>query len=478
MNFEKPKNPNYCAEIVKLHNSRKHSNADRMQCWEVLGSNVITDLNAKEGDIMVYFPLECQIAEKFLRANNLYRHGNLNEDITQKGYFEDNGRVRAIKLRGEASEGIVLPLTSLSSYVDTNDLTIGDKFDQLGGEILCKKYVVSRRSSGSGNSDGKPKPKFQSKLVEGQFKFHEDTEQFQRSLGGYKPSDFVTVTYKVHGTSGISAHILVKKQLSWKEKLYKWLGLPVEDTEYDYIFSSRNVVKNDRVGLPPTTYEKKEDIWSIAHDELKAKIPLGVTLYYEIVGYMPSGRWIQKNYDYGCEVGNHDIYVYRGTYTGRDGTAIEFSTFQLQAFCKKAGIKPVPLLWCGRLSDVVPYVEPVITDQMIQEHWNTVVANEEVPEEVHRKWVVDNITFNSLSDWRDNVLRVLKHKFTEKDCFLCTTTVPEEGVVVRKEELPPEDWKAHKLKSFRFLQKETEELDSGVENIEDSQQEEEDPVLV
>ena len=52
-----------------------------------------------------------------------------------------------------------------------------------------------------------------------------------------------------------------------------------------------------------------------------------------------------------------------------------------------------------------------------------------------------------------------------KDCFLHNTGVPEEGIVIRKDRLY--GFEAYKLKSFRFLELESKELDKGEENIEE-----------
>lgn len=63
-----------------------------------------------------------------------------------------------------------------------------------------------------------------------------------------------------------------------------------------------------------------------------------------------------------------------------------------------------------------------------------------------------------------NFFLKLEETYNEKDCFLCVNRVPEEGIVVRKESLNSCD--SYKLKSFRFLEKESKELDKGVIDIE------------
>ena len=49
---------------------------------------------------------------------------------------------------------------------------------------------------------------------------------------------------------------------------------------------------------------------------------------------------------------------------------------------------------------------------------------------------------------------------------MCSNDVPEEGIVLRKED-NLNHFEAYKLKSFEFLQKESKQLDKGLISIED-----------
>ena len=154
-------------------------------------------------------------------------------------------------------------------------------------------------------------------------------------------------------------------------------------------------------------------------------------MYYEIVGYLPSGRMIQKDYDYGCEPTKHAIYIYRITSTNVDGKVIEFSAKQVQDFCKKNGLNAVPELYYGYAKDLGKHSNLLHLDKP----WDS-----------------------------DKFLSLIKAKYNEKDCYMCVNTVPEEGVVVRIE---GNDFEAYKAKSERFYARETEQLDKGELNIED-----------
>ena len=154
-----------------------------------------------------------------------------------------------------------------------------------------------------------------------------------------------------------------------------------------------------------------------------------MTFYYEIVGFLPNGGAIQKDYDYGCEANKHAIYIYRITQTNIDGKVFEFSARQVQDFCKKNGLNVVPELYYG-------YAKEFSDERLNKENWE--------------------IKF----------LETIKNKYNEKDCFMCSNKVPEEGVVVRIEGLECE---AYKAKSERFYARETAQFDKGESNIEDEQ---------
>lgn len=94
-------NVNYLAKVVQLKNLRKHPNADRLQVTTIDGNNVITGLDAQEGNLYVYFPLECSINRDYISFTNSFRDSQLNQNKEAKGFFEEKGRVRAINLRGK-----------------------------------------------------------------------------------------------------------------------------------------------------------------------------------------------------------------------------------------------------------------------------------------------------------------------------------------------------------------------------------------
>jgi hypothetical protein len=434
MEIKKPKNENYAATVVEIKTLIPLEKCDNVQGAIIMGNQVVVSKEVKIGDIGLFFPVETALSKEYLKVNNLYRvhkdKPNLNSDTTVKGgYFEENGRIRCAKFLGHKSEGLFMPIESLYFIYDREGIypKIGDCFDELNGTPICSKYVVkTNRTAGQpGSKKTRDTKKYESKLIENQFRFHQDTSMLYRNLHRIEPNSLISCTYKLHGTSGISSYVLCKKKLNWVENLLsKWFK--IENSEYDYLYSSRKVIKNEELN-PNAQHFYNEDIWGIAHNEVKDFLQKGMTFYYEIVGFLPNGGAIQKGYDYGCEPTKHAVYIYRITSTNVDGKVIEFSAKQVQDFCKKNGLNAVPQLYYGLALDFAPYGPS------------------------------DGI------NWSDGFLERVKHEYNEKDCYMCSNKTPEEGCVVRIE---GNDLQVFKCKSNRFYELETKQLDKGEVNIE------------
>lgn len=182
----KKANVNYLAKIVRIEHFKPHTDPEvtRLKCCVIDGFNIICGIDSEPG-LYVYFPTACCLNPDFLKYANLYRHKERNADPEQSGMFEDNGRVKAIRLRGELSEGFILPAVTLENYIlsVTNvNLTCeeGTEFDivEHDGKTfwINKKYIPKQtRSQGQGGMGKTSKqPKGLDKIIEDQFRFHYD----------------------------------------------------------------------------------------------------------------------------------------------------------------------------------------------------------------------------------------------------------------------------------------------------------------
>lgn len=434
-------NRNYLAKIIRIDNLRKHPNADRLQITTIDGNNVITGLDAQEGMLYVYFPLECAINKEYLSFSNSFEDKTLNADTEVKGYFHSTGRVRATRLRSEKSEGYIVPVHNITEWilscsgesVEITEADINKEFDLICDLEICRKYIVKyvREQSQQKNQTKKAKV---SRLVEEQFHFHIDTPQLKKFIGDVNPEAYISITRKLHGTSAVISKILCVKPLNWFERLLKTLGVNIVDTHYDLVYSSRKVVKNGFMDPSEANYNHfyTTDVWGDCAKMIEPYLKNGISLYGEIVGYQKDGAEIQKGYDYKCKPKTFEFYAYRATYTSVDGDVYEMSPRELKTYCDRYGIKTVPEVYYGKAKDLY-----------------------DLPTDNH---------------WHENFLQKLCDEHLEKDCDLCDNKVPDEGICLRVDK--PLDIEIYKLKSFSFLQMETKANDKGVVDIETMESEE------
>ena len=441
-------NINYLAKVIDITNFLPHPNAERMKIAQVGGYKVCVGIDEPIGRY-VYFPVNSEINPNLLSYCNLYRHTEKNTNTEKAGFFNDNGRVTAIKLRGFPSEGFLLPFEQLENFIaDTLNLKLSDIENNTDFDIavegnkefwICKKYIVVHQTAqGQPNSNKRQKKVARfNKVIDTQFHYHYDTVRVQNDKWAIAPDDIISVTEKVHGTSGISAYVLCKEKPSLINKIKGWFGNT--NIKYDYLYSSRSVIKNATETTNPGGYYSC-DIWAEADKIIRPHLQKGMTIYYEIVGFLPTGKYIQKNYDYGCippEAGEpftHEkhfkVRVYRITMVNVDGYIHEFSAKEVQEWCKANDLTPVTEYYYGYAKDL--YNIPV-DDNWTDAFWDT-MAND-------------------------------KNFYMERNSPSCSNKVSHEGLVIKKEDMRSRAWK---LKCFAFLNGEQKELDAGEENIEDN----------
>lgn len=383
-------------------------------------TSVVVGKDSKEGDKVVYFDSNLQLESTTILS-----------DYPDLARYLHKGRVKTIKLRGTYSDGLVVPLDKFEKYFSSKAtyekiMVEGFAFNELEGKNICQKYFPPQRlqSQGKGKSP-KKRGKITSRVIPEQFNFHIDTDQLPRNMHKINPDSVISISSKWHGTSGIMSKVLVKKTLSFKEKVGLFLGFNIPKETYDILFASRRVVKND--SLDSSGYYES-NIWQEAGKPYSDNLAKGETVYFEIVGYTKAGSPIQKNYNYGCLPKEHKVRVYRITKTGVDGHVVEYGWEAMKKRALELGMEPVEEFYFGKARDHFPEI------------------------------LVDD-------NWRANFLERLKETYLEKkvDSNL-GKKVPDEGIVLRVENLGIE---VYKLKSKSFLVQETKSFEKGEENLED-----------
>jgi len=485
--ISKDSNPNYLATVCRIENIISIPNADRLVKTTVNGYDMIIPKTMNIGDIVVYFPCESCVGEKILSVNNLYardefeRNANADEiknliikaenasdddrlaitdEIRSKcGFFNKYGRVRILKLRGEYSQGFIIEASGITkAYPEITDWDslIGKQFDMIGDDVICKKYVPVTKAHPEHCSQSHWKHRMKKlkrfdRLIPDTFIFHYDTTMLAEHIKAINPDDVITITTKVHGTSIIISNIPVLRKLSFFEKVKKFIGIKVPLTEYDIIYSSRSVIKNQYVNAGVNDGFYGADIWGCVTKVFGKYIPHDWTVYGEVVGYVEgTGTFIQKNHDYGCKPGEWKFMPYRISERMPDGSLHEWNVSDVCEWTENLKseipvddanrLMPIDVLYHGVFSQLYPNVP--VNDNF---HINML---EMLKTDAH----IDDNGHIGMS--------------MEKNEPMCINKVPREGIVVRIDnDMMARAWK---LKTKAHYAKECEQHDAGEADVEET----------
>ena len=187
-------NPNYAAFIYEVTQTHPLDGLDNLVGVNVGGYQACVPKTTKPGDRFVAVVAGTQISASYTMLLNLHRDSSLNADKNQTGYLENNRRVKAIRLRGNASNALLLDISLFP--VDLSGERVGAEFDHINGVEFSRKFVVPAKASNLNGSTVAKKHK--SGVTPEQFPEHYDTPQWHRVSQDFADKD-VTVTQKLHG---------------------------------------------------------------------------------------------------------------------------------------------------------------------------------------------------------------------------------------------------------------------------------------
>ena len=379
----------YVAYVTTLKNLRKHPNADRLQLAECFGNTVCVSMEYVADQVGVYFPTDGQLSMEFCEQNGLLAVYVDGVNVSG-GYMDAEKRnVKTIKLRGEKSDGLFLPLTCLAyTGVDIDTIKVGDTISVVNGHEICTKYIPKRNHKSHSNTSEGNRTRKKKVPVAPLFAEHADTEQLAYNLSAFKPGDLVEITLKMHGTSQRTANL--PRFDGYKRTLMDRILRREGVAQYNWgsVSGTRRVVLADFDGGYYGSNEFREQ-----HSKFfDGKLHKGETVYYEVVGFTTNGTPIMGDADnkklndkefvkqygktttfsYGCspdgkktfygrddqdnfeitkDVPQSDIYVYRMTMTNEDGDVVEYTPDFMRYRCEQMGVKTVPVLWYGLIPE-------------------------------------------------------------------------------------------------------------------------------
>lgn len=380
----------HCGYVVKVNELRKHPNADRLNIATFFGNDTCVSLDIVKGEIGIYFPVDLQLSEEFCLENHLLRKKP--DGTPDTGYMDPKKRnVTAVRLRGEKSDGLYLPLNCVVyTGINLDELNIGDTITTLNGHEICKKYIPIRKHHSADNKVNRIRKK--KVPVAPLFVEHADTEQLAYNMNAFKNGDLVEITLKMHGTSGrtgylprlvdiVPTNVLavfceIKDRERKLNKLQKAMIAYFDKhskPKYDWglVSGTRRTVLDSFDGGFYGSNEFREK-----HEKtFEGKLHKDETVYYEIVGFTDDGTPIMPKasnkklnnkefikqygeetiFSYGCDPDNKksDLYVYRMTTTNEDGDVVEYTPDFMRYRCEQMGVKCVLLLWRGFIPEEV-----------------------------------------------------------------------------------------------------------------------------
>lgn len=340
----------YFALVTKLQNCRKDENSDRLYLADCYGEGVIIGPDMMTGDPVLYLPQDGEIERWFGDTFNLYRK-NL-DGTAQGGYLENNSHIRAIKLRGNESSGIVISLDRIYAAFGDQGWQDGDKVNTINGKEFCRKYIPKQKVA-----KNMPKTSYKGRKAEGitypEFEMHADTEQLAYNLDKFHPGDLINLSLKMHGTSSRHMRTVAKMPRSFFRKLFHLKA----KTKPVYVCGTRRTV----ITPNSTGFYGTDDFRMKHHKEIEPYVEEGMEVFGEIVGYygpnetdtiMPIGDNTKVNdkafvkefgkqsiFNYGCKPGESKLYVYRIEKEGHS-----YSPAEIINWCDKAGVDHVPYI--------------------------------------------------------------------------------------------------------------------------------------
>lgn len=343
----------YAGLVTVLENCHKDPNSDRLYLAECFNEGVIVGPDMATGDKVLYLPTDGKIERWFGNALALFRK---NEDGTpQGGYIEDNAHIKAIKLRGNQSSGVVVKYDRIVELFGDQGWKVGDQVDKINGKVFCTKYIPKTKTKTP--REGGLKTSYKGRKAEGviypEFSMHTDTAQLAYNLDAFKPGDVINLSLKMHGTSHRSMRTYAEMPNNWFRRL---LHLKKKIKPVYVCGTRRCVITENSQG-----FYGNDEFRIKHHKKIEPYVEEGMEVFGEIVGYygpnetdtiMPIGDNTKVNdkafvkefgkhsiFNYGCKPGESELYVYRIEKKGHD-----YSPEEIVEWCNKAGVNHVPYI--------------------------------------------------------------------------------------------------------------------------------------
>lgn len=304
-----------------------HPNADRLEMATVYGFQVIVPKGKYQvGSHIVYVPIDSILPAK-LEAQ-IFPEGSLVK--------LHHHRVRQIRLRKVASQGMIMDPSDLVNFVNLSKF---DLEDNLAEALGVTKYEPPVR--GSANTPaGTPRNK---KSEHPDFHKYNGLNNIKWFPELFQPGEQVVIQEKLHGTNARASKLPFVANTLWK-KIKKFLKLA---PAIEKCYGSNNVQISAQ-----SNYKGfyGEDLYGKTFNgmDVFSKLLPGETVFGEIIG--PA---IQAGYTYG--VAEPVFVLFDVKRLQEDGSQIWLSPLEVEEFARQRGFEYVPVLYKGGFDKDLAY---------------------------------------------------------------------------------------------------------------------------
>lgn len=318
----------YKVPFTTILDIKPHQGADRLSVATIYGFQVIVSKDKyKIGDKIVYIPVDSILTDNIEKI--LFPEGSKIK--------LNNHRIRQIRIRKLASQGMAVDPKDLSSIVNLNKVPLETDLSEI---LNIKKYEPAYVGSSQTLGLGKNRNK---KTEHSLFHKYNGLDNIKWMPDLFKTVEEVVIQEKLHGTSARASILPYEANTLWK-KVKSFLRLTPKTQN---CYGSNNVdisSKTDFTGF------YGEDIYGACFKSMDvfSKLKLGEIVYGEIIG-----PGIQKNYSYGLD--SHHFVVFDVKTMQSDGKFKWMNPEQVEQFCKDRGFEHVPILYDGPYNRELTY---------------------------------------------------------------------------------------------------------------------------
>ena len=307
----------YKVPFTTIANISPHNNAERLEVATVYGFQVIVQKDKyKAGDKIVYIPID-SILPQWLESI-LFPDGSKIK--------LHHSRVRQIKIRGLASQGMIINPQDIASKINPEYLDIEQDLSTVLG---VTKYEPPKRHVGAKMGMPRNKP-----LENPRFHKYGGVDNIKWFPDFFNDKE-VVIQEKLHGSCCRASYIKTSANTFWKKIKSLFRMLP----KYEYCYGSNNVQLQERKNY---TGFYGTDIYgaTLARVDAFKKLKPGETIFGELIG-----PGVQKNYDYGHA--EHHFVLFDVKIEREDGSQEYLDPEQAEKYAKERGFSFVPVLYKG-----------------------------------------------------------------------------------------------------------------------------------